>query len=83
MCWYAVLPNSWKEQTQIFEQDGISVAVWITVTQSALCNYKVDIYFTEPFVALFAWTENDIELEFINEDHHVFEHACILVVGNF
>ena len=61
-----------KEQTQIFEPGRYRLQYELQLPNLRSGNYKVDIYFTEPFVALFARTENDIELEFINEDHHVF-----------
>jgi ABC-type polysaccharide/polyol phosphate transport system ATPase subunit len=52
-------------------------------------KYKLDIYFTEPFVTWFANIENEIEIEFINENHNVFLNSTpfnwwgtVLLKGN-
>jgi lipopolysaccharide transport system ATP-binding protein len=35
-------------------------------------KYKLDLYFTDPFVSWFALSENIIEIEIINSNHHIF-----------
>ncbi|HEY8933592.1 MAG TPA: ABC transporter ATP-binding protein [Cyclobacteriaceae bacterium] len=58
--------------TQIFEPMRYNLEYDIELPDLRSGRYKLDIFFTEPFVALFARSENDVQLEFVNEGHHVF-----------
>jgi lipopolysaccharide transport system ATP-binding protein len=61
-----------KSSTQGFEVARYKLAYDLELPDLRSGNYKMDIYFTEPFVALFARTENDIHLELNTEGHHAF-----------
>ena len=61
-----------KSGTQVFEMARYKLAYNLELPDLRSGNYKMDIYFTEPFVALFARTENDISLELNNQGHHEF-----------
>ncbi len=45
-------------------------------------KYKLDLYFTEPFVSWFAVTENIIDVEIVNTMHHAFLTSSSLKWGS-
>lgn len=45
-------------------------------------KYKLDLYFTEPFVSWFAVTENIIDVEIVNTKHHSFLTSSSLKWGS-
>lgn len=45
-------------------------------------KYKLDLFFTEPFVSWFAVSENVIDMEIINSDHHTFLNTSTLKWGS-
>jgi len=61
-----------KGSTQVFEQATYKLEYDFDLPDLRSGKYKLDVYFTEPFVSLFARSENDIQLEFTNESHHMF-----------
>ncbi len=61
-----------KQQVQSFEKGNYVLEYDLILPDLRSGKYKLDIYFTEPFVVLFARIENDIQLEIMNEDHHSF-----------
>jgi hypothetical protein len=44
--------------------------------------YKLDLYFTDPFVSWFALSENIISLELVNKKHHTFLNSPTLKWGS-
>ncbi|HEY5824259.1 MAG TPA: hypothetical protein VIT44_07840, partial [Cyclobacteriaceae bacterium] len=45
-------------------------------------KYKLDLYFTEPFVSWLAVSENIIDLNIINSQHHIFLNTSSLKWGS-
>ena len=69
LCSYA---NFVKKEVTFFEAGRYVFDYEVQLPEIRSGKYKLDIYFTEPFVTWFANSENDIQVEFINENHHVF-----------
>lgn len=69
MCSYA---NFVKGDVTVFEEGRYLLNYDVEFPEIRSGKYTLDLYFTEPFVTWFANSENDIEVEFINEEHHVF-----------
>lgn len=61
-----------KDDTATFEQARYNLEYDIQLPDMKSGKYSLDIFFTEPFVSLFARSENDIRLEIINDSHHSF-----------
>ena len=69
LCSYA---NFVKGDTRVFEEGRYLLKYEVKFPEMRSGKYNLDLYFTEPFISWFANSENDIEVEFINDLHHVF-----------
>ena len=69
VCSYA---NFVKEDVTVFEQGRYLLTYDVKFPEIRSGKYTLDLYFTVPFVTWFANSENDIEVEFINDVHQVF-----------
>jgi ABC-type polysaccharide/polyol phosphate transport system ATPase subunit len=69
VCSYA---NFVKGDTCVFEEGRYLLTYEIQFPELRSGKYNLDLYFTVPFVSWFANTENDIEIEFVNDRHQVF-----------
>lgn len=61
-----------KGDVKMFDQNRYRLEYLIELPDFRSGKYTMDIFFTEPFVALFARSENDVQVDIINESHHVF-----------
>lgn len=61
-----------KRDTQVFEKSRYLLEYDFNLPDLRSGKYKLDVYFTEPFVSLFARSENNIEVDFTNTTHHMF-----------
>lgn len=57
---------------QVFDPGTYQMHYSIELPQLRSGKYKLDLYFTEPFVSWFAVTENIIDIEMVNSTHHTF-----------
>jgi ABC-type polysaccharide/polyol phosphate transport system ATPase subunit len=64
--------NFVKGNMQAYESGTYTLNYEIQLPEIRSGNYVLDVYFTEPFVTWFANSLNDIEIEIVNEDHHLF-----------
>jgi len=64
--------NFIKGSTLPYEPGTYTLDYEIQLPEIRSGNYMLDVYFTEPFVTWFANSFNDIEVEIVNEDHHLF-----------
>ena len=64
--------NFIKGSTLAYEPGTYTLDYEIQLPEIRSGNYVLDVYFTEPFVTWFANSLNDIEIDIVNEDHHLF-----------
>lgn len=73
--------NCVQHEVETFEAGRYIIDYKIDLPQLRSGRYKLDLFFTEPFVSWFAVSENAIELQVINGSHHTFLNASSLKWG--
>jgi lipopolysaccharide transport system ATP-binding protein len=67
---YANFVRSYDKQ--VFDEGIYELSYQIELPDLRSGKYKLDLYFTEPFVSWYAISENIIDIEIINSTHHTF-----------
>lgn len=73
--------NFVRREVQVFEPKEYHFNYKINLPELRSGRYKLDLFFTEPFVSWFAVSENMIDLEVINDRHHIFLNSTTLKWG--
>lgn len=68
----ASFANFVTNKVQVFDPGTYQLNYSIELPQLRSGKYKLDLYFTEPFISWFAVTENIIDIEIVNSMHHTF-----------
>jgi ABC-type polysaccharide/polyol phosphate transport system ATPase subunit len=74
--------NFVKNEVPSYEQGEYRIEYNIRLPELRSGNYKLDLYFTEPFVSWFAVCENLINVDVVNSDHHTFLNNSNLKWGS-
>jgi ABC-type polysaccharide/polyol phosphate transport system ATPase subunit len=81
--------NFVKNEVQVFNPGIYHMEYTVKLPQMRSGRYKLDLFFTEPFTSWFAVSENVIDIEVLNSEHHTFLNSptlkwgSILVEGRF
>jgi len=81
--------NFVKNEVQVFNPGLYHMEYTVKLPQMRSGRYKLDLFFTEPFTSWFAVSENIIDIEVLNSEHHTFLNSptlkwgSILVEGRF
>ncbi|HEY9005081.1 ABC transporter ATP-binding protein [Ohtaekwangia sp.] len=81
--------NFVKNEVQVFNPGLYHMEYTVKLPQMRSGRYKLDLFFTEPFTSWFAVSENVIDIEVLNSEHHTFLNSptlkwgSILVEGRF
>lgn len=73
--------NFVKKDVQIFEAREYRFDYRINLPELRSGSYKLDLFFTEPFISWFAVSENTIDVDVINDRHHTFLNSPTLKWG--
>lgn len=74
--------NFVKNDVQIFEAREYRIEYYINLPALRSGNYKLDLFFTEPFTSWFAVSENTIDVQVISSQHHTFLNSSTLKWGS-
>jgi ABC-type polysaccharide/polyol phosphate transport system ATPase subunit len=74
--------NFVKNDVQIFEAKQYRIEYRIDLPELRSGNYKLDLFFTEPFTSWFAVSENTINVQVMSSDHHTFLNSTNLKWGS-
>lgn len=74
--------NFVKNSPEVFEARQYFIEYTVKLPALRSGKYKLDLYFTEPFVSWFAVLENTIELDVTNLQHHTFLNTPSLKWGS-
>ncbi len=74
--------NFVRHEVKIFEPGKYRLNYQIELPSLRSGKYKLDLYFTEPFISWFAVTENIIDVEIVNGSHHAFLSNSTLKWGS-
>src|SRR5579859_2558398 len=74
--------NFVRNNVVVFEPGTYHLNYSIELPSLRSGKYKLDFYFTEPFVSWFALTENIIDVEIVNTRHHTFLTSSTLKWGS-
>lgn len=69
------------EQTLLFEPGRYLVRYVVALGALRSGRYGLDLFFTEPFISWFAVSENVIQIDVINSNHHTFLNTSSLKWG--
>lgn len=64
--------NFVSKDVRVFEAGSYRMEYVMNLPKLRSGKYKLDLFFTEPFASWFAVSENIIDVEVINGDHHTF-----------
>lgn len=73
--------NFVTRDVQVFDAKEYQLEYQINLPELRSGTYKLDLFFTEPFVSWFAVCENTIDVEVINDRHHIFLNSPSLKWG--
>jgi ABC-type polysaccharide/polyol phosphate transport system ATPase subunit len=71
-----------KSEVERFEPGKCQLSYAISIPSFRSGKYKIDIFFSQPFVLCFASTENLIELDIVNSNHHTLLNERSLQWGS-
>ncbi len=74
--------NFVKKDVHIFEAKAYRIEYNIQLPELRSGKYKLDLFFTEPFISWFAISENMIDVDIINSQHHTFLNTTTLKWGS-
>lgn len=74
--------NFVKNEVPFYDPGQYRIEYDIRLPEMRSGNYKLDLYFTEPFVAWFAVCEGLISLNVVNSSHHTFLNTSTLKWGS-
>ncbi|MEX2231768.1 MAG: ABC transporter ATP-binding protein [Cyclobacteriaceae bacterium] len=74
--------NFVKNDVRIFEPKEYRIDYSIHLPELRSGKYKLDLFFTEPFISWFAVSENTIDMEVVNSHHHTFLNSTSLKWGS-
>jgi len=74
--------NFVKHEVPIFNPGRYQLEYNINLPSLRSGKYKVDLFFTEPFISWFAVSESTIDMEIIDSDHHTFLNTSTLKWGS-
>ncbi len=73
--------NFVKSDVTIFEAKVYRIEYSISLPELRSGKYKLDLFFTEPFTSWFAISENMIDVDILNSNHHIFLNSNTLKWG--
>jgi lipopolysaccharide transport system ATP-binding protein len=74
--------NFVQQNVQMFDKGIYRISYDISLSEMKSGFYKLDLYFTEPFISWFALIENALNIEVINTHHHTFLNTPTLKWGS-
>lgn len=74
--------NFVKNNVKLYEPGKYRILYSIDLSDIKSGNYKMDLYFTEPFISWYAVIENGINLDVNNTSHHTFINTPTLKWGS-
>jgi lipopolysaccharide transport system ATP-binding protein len=74
--------NFVRNDVTVFEAKQYRIDYQIMLPDLRSGRYKLDLYFTEPFTSWFAVSENRIDVEVVNSQHHTFLNSPTLKWGS-
>jgi lipopolysaccharide transport system ATP-binding protein len=74
--------NFVKSDVHVFEAKAYRIEYKIDLPELRSGKYKLDLFFTEPFTSWFAVSENTIDVNVINSQHHTFLNSSTLKWGS-
>lgn len=69
-------------EVDVFEPGVYQIEYIIDLPKLRSGKYKLDLFFTEPFTSWFAVSENIIDIDILNSDHHTFLNSSTLKWGS-
>jgi ABC-type polysaccharide/polyol phosphate transport system ATPase subunit len=74
--------NFVNKDTTVFERGVYQFEYAIQLPELRSGRYKLDLFFTEPFISWFAVIENAVTIDIINPKHHTFLNTSSLKWGS-